>query len=110
MVTPKLGKYLESLNFGDTIEVSGTKGKSTYLGKGKLKIKRRVTDANAEIRSAKKIGMIAGGTGITPMMQILRRALTDPKAQTEFFSYLQSQLIVTPVRLGNTLSDLCPKI
>lgn len=59
--------------------MSGPKGKLTYLGKGKLKIKRRATDANAEIRSAKKIGMIAGGTGITPMMQILRRALTDPK-------------------------------
>ncbi|CCI45577.1 unnamed protein product [Albugo candida] len=87
----KMSQYLESLNFGDTIEVSGPKGKLTYLGKGKLKIKRRATDANAEIRSAKKIGMIAGGTGITPMLQILRRALTDPKDQTEFFLLFANQ-------------------
>jgi cytochrome-b5 reductase len=32
----------------------------------------------------KHIGMIAGGTGITPMYQVLRHALADKNDQTKF--------------------------
>jgi cytochrome-b5 reductase len=73
----KMSQHLESLAVGDTIEVSGPKGKLTYVGKGEIHIKHRVSDAEPEVRRAKKIGMIAGGTGITPMLQIIRRALQD---------------------------------
>jgi len=31
----------------------------------------------------KKLGMIAGGTGITPMLQIIREVLSNPEDRTE---------------------------
>ncbi|KAJ0406856.1 hypothetical protein P43SY_008878 [Pythium insidiosum] len=74
-----MSQHLDSLKIGDTIEVSGPKGKLTYVGKGEIHIKHRVKDSAPEIRRAKKIAMIAGGTGITPMLQIIRRALKDSK-------------------------------
>lgn len=80
----KMSQHLESLQIGDTIEVSGPKGKLSYMGKGEIHIKHRVRDPAPEIRVAKKIAMIAGGTGITPMLQIIRRALQNPEYVTSF--------------------------
>lgn len=73
----KMSQYLESMAIGQTIEVSGPKGKLSYMGKGEIHIKHRVRDPAPEVRVAKKIGMIAGGTGITPMLQVIRRALQN---------------------------------
>lgn len=73
----KMSQHLESLKLGETIEVSGPKGKLSYMGKGEIHIKHRLRDPAPEIRVTKKIGMIAGGTGITPMLQIIRRALQN---------------------------------
>ncbi|ETV98500.1 hypothetical protein H310_08638 [Aphanomyces invadans] len=80
----KMSQYLESLQLGDAIEVSGPKGKLTYKGLGVFELKHRVNDTEVEVRKAKKIGMIAGGTGITPMLQVIRYALKNPNEKTEF--------------------------
>ncbi|OQR91314.1 NADH-cytochrome b5 reductase, partial [Thraustotheca clavata] len=80
----KMSQYLNAMKIGDSIEVSGPKGKLTYVGKGVCNFKHRVKDTNVEVRKAKKIGMIAGGTGITPMLQVIRYALRDPNETTEF--------------------------
>jgi cytochrome-b5 reductase len=87
----KMSQHLESLKIGETIEVSGPKGKLSYVGKGEIHIKHRVRDPAPEIRVAKKIGMIAGGTGITPMLQIVRRALQNPDDKTEFYLLFANQ-------------------
>ncbi|QSZ35258.1 hypothetical protein DSL72_008127 [Monilinia vaccinii-corymbosi] len=59
------GKYLEHLKVGDEIEVRGPKGAMRYR-KGMVK----------------KIGMVAGGTGITPMYQLIRAICEDPTDTT----------------------------
>ncbi|OWZ15853.1 NADH-cytochrome b5 reductase [Phytophthora megakarya] len=87
----KMSQHLESLAIGDTIEVSGPKGKLSYMGKGEIHIKHRVRDVVPEIRKASKVGMIAGGTGITPMLQVVRRALQDPEDKTEFYLLFANQ-------------------
>lgn len=48
---------------GDSIAISGPWGMNEYLGKGKFMIGRREVEC-------KKLGMLAGGTGITPMLQV----------------------------------------
>jgi len=49
-----MSRYLDSLKCGDTVLVRGPKGKFTYS------------------RNMRKcLGMIAGGTGITPMYQVI---------------------------------------
>ncbi|RDD46664.1 NADH-cytochrome b5 reductase 3, partial [Trichoplax sp. H2] len=78
----KMSQYLESMKIGDTIDVRGPSGKVTYLGRGKLSIKES-PKKDAVIKNVKKLGLIAGGTGITPMLQIIRAVLKDPEDKTE---------------------------
>ena len=51
---------------GDSIGIRGPKGNFEY-----------------KCNMVKSIGMIAGGTGITPMLPIIRRICTDPKDFTK---------------------------
>ncbi|CAN8104559.1 unnamed protein product [Discula destructiva] len=60
------GKYLANLNVGDEVLFRGPKGAMRY--------KRGL---------CKKIGMLAGGTGITPMYQLIRAICEDPRDTTE---------------------------
>ena len=36
-----------------------------------------------KLRTCKRVGMIAGGTGITPMLQVIRAVLKDPGDSTQ---------------------------
>ena len=60
------GGYLSTLQVGDEVEFRGPKGAMKY---------RRGW--------AKKIGMVAGGTGITPMYQLIRAICEDDTDTTE---------------------------
>ncbi|KAI4754784.1 hypothetical protein D6C84_10476 [Aureobasidium pullulans] len=60
------GGYLSKLNVGDEVDFRGPKGAMRYR-KG----------------YAKKLGMIAGGTGITPMYQLIRAICEDDTDLTE---------------------------
>lgn len=66
----KLTQHLDSLEIGDTIAFRGPSGKLQYLGDGKLSIKKLRKDP-AEIVKVKNINLIAGGSGITPMLQLI---------------------------------------
>lgn len=60
------GKYLTNLQIGDTVQFRGPKGAMKYSR-----------------NLCKKIGMIAGGTGITPMYQLIRAICEDDADDTE---------------------------
>lgn len=60
------GKYLANLSVGDEVLFRGPKGAMKY-SRG----------------LCKKIGMLAGGTGITPMFQLIRAICEDPRDTTE---------------------------
>jgi len=77
----KLTQHLESLAIGDTIDVRGPSGLLEYDGRGQFAIKPdKKSDANQV--KAKQVSMIAGGTGITPMLQIIRAVFRDPEDTT----------------------------
>ncbi|KAM0748622.1 ferredoxin reductase-like protein [Meredithblackwellia eburnea MCA 4105] len=59
--TGNISKYFGELKVGDLVDIKGPKGQMKYTPD-----------------LAKNIGMIAGGTGITPMLQIIRAALKNP--------------------------------
>jgi len=73
----KMSQHLDSLSIGDTIDMRGPKGHLTYLGQGKFTVK--LMKKPLEARSATHFGMIAGGTGITPMLQVLHAIFRDGK-------------------------------
>lgn len=61
----KMGNYLKNLRVGNVAEIRGPKGAMRYR-KGTIK----------------SIGMVAGGTGITPMFQIIRAICEDDTDET----------------------------
>jgi len=77
----KMSQYLEKMELGSTINFRGPSGHLTYGGRGHFHVKKD-KKTPAETKVAKKVGMIAGGTGITPMLQLIRAALKDPKDET----------------------------
>ncbi|GAB9472106.1 Nitrate reductase [nadph] [Globisporangium polare] len=63
---------LENLHLGSQIEMKGPIGHFTYYSNGEFSL------GSSSIRAkASKFGFIAGGTGITPVYQIMRAILTD---------------------------------
>jgi nitrate reductase (NAD(P)H) len=66
----KMTKALDSIPTGHWVDMKGPIGKFEYLGKGSCSI-------NSHPRSVKKFIMICGGSGITPIFQVLRAVMQD---------------------------------
>ncbi|XP_030575642.1 NADH-cytochrome b5 reductase 3 [Archocentrus centrarchus] len=77
----KMSQYLESLRIDDTIDFRGPSGLLVYNGKGVFAIQPD-KKSPADTKTAKNLGMIAGGTGITPMLQIITAVMKDPEDKT----------------------------
>lgn len=78
----KMSQYLESLKIGDTIDVRGPSGLLEYVGRGQFAIKSD-KKSPANVVAAKKVNMIAGGTGITPMLQLVKEVVRDEADTTQ---------------------------
>ncbi|KAL6066413.1 NADH-cytochrome b5 reductase 1 [Balamuthia mandrillaris] len=67
-VYPKgqMSSYFDRMEVGDVIDVKGPKGKFIYRPNMK-----------------RAFGMLAGGTGITPMLQVINAILKNPKDRTQ---------------------------
>ena len=72
----KMSQYLDSLKIGDMIDMKGPKGHMEYKRGGKFDVKP--LGKPKEHRTTSNIIMIAGGTGITPMLQILHFIFERP--------------------------------
>ena len=57
---------------------------------------------------SREIGMIAGGTGITPMLQIVRAALKNPLDRTKL-SLIYANVNVEDILLRTELDELAEK-
>ncbi|PUU80532.1 hypothetical protein B9Z19DRAFT_1079142 [Tuber borchii] len=64
--TGNISKYIANLKIGQTIRVKGPKGHFVYTP-----------------NMVRAFGMIAGGTGITPMLQIIKAILRNPEDKTQ---------------------------
>ncbi|KAG5504957.1 hypothetical protein JKF63_04404 [Porcisia hertigi] len=84
----KMGTHLFAMKKGDTIDVKGPW----------VKLPIRANQYKA-------VGMIAGGTGITPMYQVARHVLHAPKNSTEITLIYANQR-KEDVLLGNELNEL----
>ncbi|GLV31970.1 uncharacterized protein CBL_07730 [Carabus blaptoides fortunei] len=78
----KMSQHLEGLKIGDSIDVRGPSGRLNYNGNGKFSIKKLRKDPPVAV-NVKRVSMIAGGTGITPMLQLIRHMCRDPKDNTQ---------------------------
>ena len=67
----RMSQHLASLRVGDCIDIKGPTGEVVYEGKGRFVVMGR------EVREAKHIALLAGGTGITPMYQVIQAVVRD---------------------------------
>lgn len=72
----KFSQHLDSLKIGDTVDFRGPVGEFEYIANGKYLI-----DGH-EFYST-KFNMVAGGTGITPVMQVASEILRHPDDKTQ---------------------------
>jgi cytochrome-b5 reductase len=78
-----MSQHLDNMKIGDKIWMAGPVGDVEYLGSGRVKLSpKRKTPVFFE---ANKIGMVAGGTGITPMLQVIRAILKNPRDRTKIW-------------------------
>ncbi|KAL9234656.1 hypothetical protein vseg_009504 [Gypsophila vaccaria] len=71
-----MSQHLDSLQLGSILEVKGPLGHIEYLGKGNFMV-------HGKPKFARKLAMISGGTGITPIYQVMQAILKDPEDETE---------------------------
>lgn len=73
----KVTQALEQLRIGDKVQLRGPMGKLHFLGHGNWTLR------NERQAPVKHLAMIAGGTGITPMFQVMKAIATDPSDRTQ---------------------------
>ncbi|KAK9713817.1 hypothetical protein RND81_06G053000 [Saponaria officinalis] len=71
-----MSQHLDTLQLGSIVEVKGPLGHIEYLGKGNFLVHGKPKFAN-------KLTMICGGTGVTPIYQVMQAILKDPEDETE---------------------------
>jgi len=86
--TGNISKYFGDLTVGDMVSIKGPKGQMRYSPDLAL-----------------EIGMIAGGTGITPMLQIIRAALKNPLDITKL-SLIYANVNPADILLKDELDEL----
>lgn len=96
-----MGRYLDGLTKGDFVDLIGPLGCNQYLGHGMFKLPGRTV-------SVKRVGMLAGGTGITPMLQLLKKALQD-SGDTCSFSLIDANKTQDDILVRDQLEDLANK-
>ncbi|XP_029063047.1 NADH-cytochrome b5 reductase 3 [Monodon monoceros] len=74
-------QYLENMKTGDTILFQGPSGRLFYHGSGKFAFKPYKT-SELDNKLVHHLGMIAGGTGVTPLLQLIRCITKKPSDKT----------------------------
>ncbi|KAH7969363.1 hypothetical protein HPB52_017126 [Rhipicephalus sanguineus] len=67
-----MSQFLDSLQPGDEVQIRGPRGKFVYEGHGAF-----VTAHGDRLPPVKRLGLIAAGSGVTPMLQLLRNMFAD---------------------------------
>lgn len=94
----KMGLYLDSKQQGDVIEINGPMGMIEYLGRGMFKLPGKTIPVQ-------KVAMLAGGSGITAMLRIVRGAIRDPRDSC-IFSLIYANKTEGDILLRDELEQL----
>lgn len=82
----KMTMSMEALPIGHGVDFKGPIGKFEYLGKGKCSV-------NGAERLVKKLVMICGGSGITPIFQVFRAVMQDADDKTQCVLFDGNRLV-----------------
>jgi len=101
--TGKMSQRLQSLQVGESLDVRGPLGSLEYVGSGKFHITHASGTKEYDVAS---VGMIAGGSGITPMMQLLRDVHKHATTDHTRLSLLYANVSEADILLHSELEEL----
>ena len=108
--TGQMSRHLAGLAVGDSVQAQCSNGGPDYLGGGKFSgMARSITDlgkggtmadkagkAGKAETSFKRIAMVAGGSGITPMFQLIQAVLQERLAESKAESKMGDASMYSP--------------
>jgi len=97
----KMSKYLDRINIGDVITIQGPWGLIEYKTDGEFEYAKKKLNGQKI-----KIGMIAGGTGITPMLQLVRAILEKEQDSPIKVSLIFANQTEADILVRDRLEDL----
>jgi len=111
-----LTQRLNKLEVGDAIQVKGPEGRITYTDPGTIELERplKAEQERLKIQSPlgmikfKKLAMIAGGTGITPMLQVIHQIMRDENDDVEC-SLIFANRSIDDILVREELEELAEK-
>jgi len=95
----KMSQYMCALSVGDDIALQGPFGAIEYKGAGLFMSFKK------ELR-AKHVAMMAGGTGITPMLQVIAAVLKEPAARAPKLSLIFANQTAADILVREELEAL----
>jgi len=101
--TGKMSQRLQALQVGESLEVRGPLGSLEYVGSGTFHISHASGTKEYHVSS---VGMIAGGSGITPMMQLLRDVHKHATKDRTRLSLLYANVSEADILLHAELEEL----
>jgi nitrate reductase (NAD(P)H) len=99
----KMSQYLDSIEVGDSVDFKGPVGEFDYLGNGRFQLEHE-----PQPLQARAFNMVAGGTGITPCMQIAAEILRHDEDPT-VVSLIFAARIEEDLLLRDTLHEWSTK-
>jgi len=101
----KMSQYLDDMKLGETIEVRGPSGNLIYNGRGQFAI-RKDKKSEYQLKDYRRVSMIAGGTGITPMLQLIRHVFRDQPNDSTKLALLFANQTEEDILLRQELEDI----
>lgn len=95
-----LTQYMDGMKLGDTLDFRGPTGKIIYEGNGWFSI-------NRERKQYKNVGLITGGSGVTPGYQLMKYA--EQNSEPLKISMLYASVSTGDILLKSELKDLSSK-
>lgn len=92
----KMSRYLDSLNVGDKVDFKGPVGRLRYFGEGNFGIVYDKDTPEVNVKY-KNVGMVAGGSGITPLYQVARTITNEGGATNTklvFSNHSENDIII----------------
>lgn len=99
----QMSQHLDKMQIGESIEVRGPQGSLHYTGSGAFTIARR--GGVVQRAQVSNVGMIAGGSGITPMFQVLK-AVHKQSADRTKLSLLFANVTEADILMKDQLDTL----
>ncbi|KAF8934146.1 hypothetical protein BGZ52_005666 [Haplosporangium bisporale] len=94
-----VSQYLNAMAIGDSIAVKGPVGSFTYKGQS------HYSHASGRKGTCLQIGMICGGTGLTPMYQIMQAILADKVHDATKVSLIFGNLTEDDILMRKEIDD-----